>query len=217
MAIGRPGALGTGTKFQPEWKVMGTTKANWGRRLIAASLVALLSVFGVVLVRRSKPPTAPSLRIDLVSCTNVSAKARARGPLSSPPIQKDAEFKVFNRGDRAVRIEKGIIIEEREAGMSDFGLNLNHLFQTNIVGATGTIGSGESRTFIVRFWSLNGRYVGEEGPIPYELRAVCETGPAEATLRFRIWLKGQAWSKHLPRGFLKEVNSYIFASGWVRS
>jgi hypothetical protein len=132
-------------------------------------------------------------------------------------MQKDAEFKVFNRGDRPVIMEKGIFIEQREAGMGDLGFNLNHLFQTNIVGATGTIEPGESRTFIVRFWSLSGSYVGAGGPTHYELRAVCETSPAEPTLRFKRWLKGQGWSKYLPRGLLREVNSYIFSSGWVRS
>jgi hypothetical protein len=62
------------------------------------------------------------------------------------------------------------------------------------------------------FLQLAQPLVGEGVLIPYELRPVCETGPAEPTLRVRRWLKGQAWSKHLPRGFLWEVNSYIFAT-----
>ena len=196
------------------------SKVN-GPRMIAASSLAVLAVSAVVLLHRVKPPTAPSLRVVLVGCTNVSVKTASNNPtlfpspLSSPPIQKDAEFKVFNRGDRPVRIEKAIIIEQRPVGMSELDLNVNCLFQTNLFGATGTVEPGESRTFIVRFWSMGGLHAGAGGPIQYELRGVCETSPAEPYLRLIKWLKGQPWSKHLPRGLLKEVNSYVFSSGWA--
>jgi len=191
------------------------TKANTVRRLITLSFLALLATSAIVLLHRVKPRTAPSLKIDLISCANISAKAATSSPLSSPPIQKDAEFKVFNRGDRPVRIEKGIIIEQRPVGMSDLDFNVNHLFQTNLFGATGTIEPGGSRTFIVRFWSMGGAHVGGGGLIQNELRGVCETSPAELSLRLMSWLKGQAWSKYLPRGLFKEVNSYIFSSAWT--
>src|SRR4051812_20211905 len=131
-------------------------KPNLVKTLIAAGIVVLLGRSAIVLLHRTKPPTAPSLKVVLIGCTNVSAKVALSNPLSSPPTQKDAEFNVFNRGDRRIRIEKGIIIEQRPAGMGgglgDLDFNVNRLFQTNIVGATGILEPGESRTFIVRFW-----------------------------------------------------------------
>lgn len=197
-------------------------KANWVRGLITASVVALFTVSAIVLLRQLKPATAPSLRVVLIGCTNVSVKTAANNPalllspLSSSPIQKDAEFKVSNQGDRPVRIEKGIIIEQRPAGMSDdLGLNVNHLLQTNLFGSTETLESGETRTFIVRFWSMGGSYLGGGGQIQYELRGVCKTSPAEPNLRLMRWLKEQAWSKYLPHGLFKDVNSYIFSSAWT--
>jgi hypothetical protein len=149
------------------------SKANWPR-LITASVVALLAASVIVLLHRVKPPTAPSFRVVLVGCTNVSMKTARNNPalfpspLAAPPIQKDAEFKVFNRGD------------------------VNRLFQTSLFGAMGTVEPGESRTFIVRFWSMGGSHVGGGGLIQYELRGVCETTPAEPNLRLIKWLKRTA-------------------------
>src|SRR6476659_5719054 len=112
-------------------------KANLVKRLIAAGIMVLLAGAAIVFLHRLKPLTAPSLKVVLVACTNVSMKTASNNPalflspLSNPPTRKDAEFKVFNRGDRPVKIEKGIMIEQRPAGVPVD--NMNFLFQTNLV------------------------------------------------------------------------------------
>jgi hypothetical protein len=189
------------------------------RWLVAVvSLTAILLAFAVTRHRRGVV-TAPSVRINLAGSTNMTVcwPVRTNGSVSSLiPVQPvtDLTFTIANVGDRSVYITQDPQVEHRPQHFS--GGNGIVPSQTNLFGVKGNLRPGETKTFVIRCLIPSRVYIRGGTVAGCEVRATCQTGPAEAGSRFVRWLQHQSWSKDLPKAVRDiEVDAYSFSSGWT--
>jgi hypothetical protein len=182
-------------------------------------LIAVVSLTATVLAflvagNRKEAVTAPSVQINLIGSSNVLASwPGTNTALRSLPVT-DLAFTVANMGKRSVYLTADLWIEQRPQSFSGFHGVIP--LQTNLVGTKGKLRPGETKAYVIRCLTPSRVYVGGGTLVGMEVRALCETGPAEPARRLVRWLQHQTWSKNLPKAVRDiEVDAYNFSSGWT--
>jgi hypothetical protein len=181
--------------------------------IAVVSLTAIVLTFALAGNRR-EAVTAPSVGIDLTGSSNILASwPGTNTALRSRPVT-DLTFTIANVGDRSVYVTQDLQVEFRPQHFS-LGSGIVPT-QTNLFGIKGRLGPGETKNFVIRCLVPSRVYIGGGTMAGCEVRATCQTGPAESGSRFVRWMQHQTWSKYLPKALREiEVDAYTFSSSWV--
>ena len=165
--------------------------------ILAACLCFLLAGVAIALYA-SRPPTAPDMRLTLLSCTDIG--------MTNGFKTREATFDILNHSDGTVQLYS-VAIEQRENVPPHLGFN-----PTVVRGATPTVmRSGATEKVRVRFTEFaDGR--------PTEVRAHCTVIPGTPRNRWLDWLYRRTVLKVFsPKQTKPTSSSYSFSSKWTEN